>query len=226
MNIICLGDSLMQQNGQDTYPQEGWPQELHNYLKDPDNTKVLDFALNGRSTKSFLDEGQFKKALDAAKEGDICLISFGHNDEKVDPKRHTDPYTTYQENLKYMQSEMKKKGVDSIFLSSVTRLKYDTNNILLHTHGDYPKAMEMEAKKLGIPYINLEKLSYDSLSQHDFDFNSFYFMCLNPDFYPNYQQGEKDTSHLNLNGAKWICKLVVPELIKIKPLTDLFLRDV
>ncbi len=110
MNLIFLGDSLMQPNGMDTYPQKGWPQMLDPYLADPEETKVLDFALNGRSTKSFLDEGRFKEALDAAKDGDVCFISFGHNDEKIeDPKRYTTPYGTYIENLAYMESEMKKK---------------------------------------------------------------------------------------------------------------------
>jgi hypothetical protein len=37
-------------------------------------------------------------------------------------------------------------------------------------------------------------------------------MVLPPDFYPNYPDGNKDTSHLSANGALWICQMVVPYL--------------
>ncbi len=40
----------------------------------------VDVALNGRSSKSFIDEGAWKKALD--EKGDYYLIQFGHNDQK------------------------------------------------------------------------------------------------------------------------------------------------
>ncbi len=216
MNLIFLGDSLMQPNGMDTYPQKGWPQMLDPYLADPEETKVLDFALNGRSTKSFLDEGRFKEALDAAKDGDVCFISFGHNDEKIeDPKRYTTPYGTYIENLAYMESEMKKKGVRSIFLTSVTRLKYDENGLLLHTHKEYPTAMKELAEKLHDPLIDLENLTYDDLQKHTKEENSKYYMILKPGEFETCPEGKKDTTHMRVEGAKWICSLVVPEMKKI-----------
>lgn len=63
MNIICLGDSLMQKNTSETFPQAGWPEALEAHLADSEHNHVLDFALNGRSTKSFIDEGHFAEAL-------------------------------------------------------------------------------------------------------------------------------------------------------------------
>ena len=52
------------------------------------NVTCIDVALNGRSSKSFVDEGAWKKAL--ALHGDYYLIQFGHNDQKDDAARHTD----------------------------------------------------------------------------------------------------------------------------------------
>ena len=137
MNLVFLGDSLMHENGEDTYPQTGWPQGIKKYLKD--GIGILDFAENGRSTKSFLHEGIFEKALESVRPGDVCFISFGHNDEKIqDSTRYTDPFTSFEKNLCYMSNELCSKSSKVVLLSPVSRLKYDAGGNLLHTHGGYP----------------------------------------------------------------------------------------
>lgn len=221
MNLIFLGDSLMQVNKEDTYPQTGWPQELSSYLKD--DVKVLDFALNGRSTKSFINEGVFQKALDQAKPGDICFISFGHNDEKIeDSTRYTDPYTSYEKNLCYMANEMCSSGCKVILLSSICRLRYDENGVLRHTHGEYPKAMEDIANKTKRTYIDLEKITYDALSSNSLEENEKYYMILKKDEYKNYPDGKDDHTHLTVTGAKWVCSLLVPYLKEVKEMKNIF----
>ena len=51
---------------------------------------VTNTAANGRSSKSFIDEGKWAAAL--ALKGDYYLIQFGHNDEPgKGPERETDP---------------------------------------------------------------------------------------------------------------------------------------
>ncbi|MCI1735197.1 MAG: GDSL-type esterase/lipase family protein [Bacilli bacterium] len=213
MNLIFLGDSLMQPNDDSTFPQQGWPQGLTPYLKDPKATPILDFALNGRSTKSFLAEGRFDEALLACHPGDYCLISFGHNDEKIkDRTRYTAPYGSYEKNLGAMAYDLLVRGVTPIFLSSISRLIYDDKGVLEHTHGDYPKAMQTLAQQIHAPFIDLEKLTYEDLSRHTKAENEKHYMVLPPDFYPNYPDGNKDTSHLSANGALWICQMVVPYL--------------
>ena len=47
--------------------------------------------MNGRSSKSFIDEGRWDKVLSLIKKGDYVFIQFGHNDEKPKADRHTDP---------------------------------------------------------------------------------------------------------------------------------------
>lgn len=222
MNLIGLGDSLMQYNGQATFPQMGWFQVLGEFLIDDKTNIVKDFALNGRSTKSFIAEGQFDKALEAANKGDAAFISFGHNDEKDDPLRHTDPFGSYQENLALMAEKFKLKGTHVIFLTSACRLIYDSKGILKKTHGDYPEAMKKEAEKLHIDFIDLSEITYLFYSKHNFEFNIKYFMTFKPGEYPNYPQGSHDTSHLKKEGAENICHLLVPEFKKISYLKALF----
>jgi lysophospholipase L1-like esterase len=223
MNLLCLGDSLMQQNPPETFPQAGWHEGLSEYLHDPEKDHVLNFALNGRSTKSFLDEGQYGKALDAASGGDAAIISFGHNDEKKgDATRYTIPFGRYQDNLLAMAQGFRKKNCDVLFVSSICRLKYDGKGKLLDTHGEYPRAMEEAARKIGADYLDLNKLTYEYLSEHPYSTDASFFMVCAPGEYPNYPDGLNDTSHLNIVGAKWICRLLMPKLKKISYLKGLF----
>jgi lysophospholipase L1-like esterase len=225
MKIIALGDSLMQFNSYKTYPQTGWPQELPRFLKDPKKVPVWDFALNGSSTKSIIDKGNYAKALKAAEKGDLVLISFGHNDEKsYDPARYTEPFKEYQANLRKFYEEFTKKGCKVVFLSSIARMKFDTDGKhLLKTHGDYPRAMKELAKELQADFIDLESISTADYEKHDFAYDSWYIMYFGPGHYPNYPQGKSDTTHLTQLGAFNICCLVVPELKKIPMIKDLFI---
>lgn len=78
--IYWAGDSTVQYNSILTYPQTGIGQVFHLFVKP--EVRIENHAKNGRSTKSFLDEGRFTVMLDRMGEGDFLFIQFGHNDEK------------------------------------------------------------------------------------------------------------------------------------------------
>ena len=59
-----------------------------------DRVIVDNHAASGRSTKSFINEKRWERVLDRIQPGDYVFIQFGHNDEKEDPKLHTEPGTT------------------------------------------------------------------------------------------------------------------------------------
>ena len=78
--IIWLGDSTVTFNKISTYPQTGLSQGLLLYLKD--DVFLRSFAINGRSTKSFIEQGRLSAADSYIDEGDLVFIQFAHNDEK------------------------------------------------------------------------------------------------------------------------------------------------
>ena len=95
--IWWIGDSTVQHNRIDTWPQCGMGQVLELYLRP--GIPVHNHARNGRSTKSFRKEGLFAPVEAGLRPGDLLLIQFGHNDEKKeDPSRFTSP-ETYAANL-------------------------------------------------------------------------------------------------------------------------------
>ena len=73
--IVLVGDSTVAD-----YPPEkelwGWGQVIPEFFND--NVTVKNWARNGRSSKSFIKEGLWDKAL--ADRADYIMIQFGHND--------------------------------------------------------------------------------------------------------------------------------------------------
>ena len=70
--IIWVGDSTVAFNQADTYPQTGIGQEFCRYCKR--DYLVLDYAKNGRSSKSFYNEGLFGPAQEIMERGDFLFI--------------------------------------------------------------------------------------------------------------------------------------------------------
>src|SRR5262245_22250204 len=69
ITIFLAGDSTCAIKQRDKRPETGWGEMLQT-LFDPQKVKIDNRALNGRSTKSFIDEGEWKKIIDAIKPGD------------------------------------------------------------------------------------------------------------------------------------------------------------
>src|SRR3954470_23775619 len=79
--VHLIGDSTMANKPTDPpNPEHGWGQLFPRYFTDP--SMVINYAMNGRSTKSFRDEGLWDKEMGAVKPGNFVIIQFGHNDEK------------------------------------------------------------------------------------------------------------------------------------------------
>ena len=71
IKVVLVGDSTVAVQG-------GWGPGFCAHLIPA--AECLDLAVNGRSTKSFIDEGLWAKALEA--HGQFYFIQFGHNDQK------------------------------------------------------------------------------------------------------------------------------------------------
>jgi lysophospholipase L1-like esterase len=208
--IVYLGDSTVTWNHIATYPQTGLSQGLLWYVKD--DVFIRSFAVNGRSTKSFIDQGRLDEAEAFIKKDDIVLIQFGHNDQKLyDTDRYTEAFGSFQENLKRMADIAKSKGAYPVIISSVARRLFDEKGVFLPgSHGEYPKAAEELAKREGIPFIEMTKKSEEYLMKlGDFASRPMYV-------YP------KDNSHMTVHGAVVMAGFIADGLLSLgKPYSDL-----
>lgn len=162
--VHYIGDSTVARNNIHSYPQTGMSQALSLYLKE--SVMVRSYAKNGRSTKSFLDEGRFGPVEAAMESGDFLFIQFGHNDEKDDPARHTDPDTTFRENLKLFIRAARERGAKPVLLTPIARRLFDeAGNFRPGSHGAYPDAMRALAKDEDVPLIDLTEMTERFLPQ-------------------------------------------------------------
>lgn len=127
ITIFMIGDSTMADKkltGEN--PERGWGQMLPRYLSE--GIRVDNHAQNGRSSKSFINEGRWDKVLSLIKKGDYVFIQFGHNDEKPSEERHTDPGTTFDANLRKFVNETRAKGGIPILFNSIVRRNFGVVN--------------------------------------------------------------------------------------------------
>ena len=121
--IFMIGDSTMANKSlKGENPERGWGQMLPGFLSD--DIAVDNHAKNGRSSKSFIDEGLWDAVLEKIRPGDYVFIQFGHNDEKPKEDRHTDPGTTFDANLERFCNETRAKGGIPVLFNSIVRRNF------------------------------------------------------------------------------------------------------
>ncbi|MGN0160782.1 MAG: rhamnogalacturonan acetylesterase [Lachnospiraceae bacterium] len=213
--IFWAGDSTVKQNYYMSFPQTGIGQAYGLYLKK--NVKIENYAENGRSTKSFIDEGRLDYIDREIKEGDFLYIQFGHNDEKPDEARHTTSFGDYQDNLKKFVEVARKHKAYPLFITSLYRRLFQEDHVHLveGTHQDYPEAMIALAKELDVPVIDLCSLSKAKIEEAGFEATKKWFLHVPGGIYPNFPDGKEDNSHLQYEGAYVFGGIIAEEVAKI-----------
>lgn len=160
--VFLAGDSTCAPRREKDRPKWGWGEKLGEYL---DGYEVVNLAVGGRSTKSYIDEGRWDKLIAKVSKGDVVLIQFGHNDEKKkSPDKYTAPFGDFYGNLCRFIDDVKAKDAVPVILTSLSRRQFDKDGILKHTHGEYPAAAKKAAADKGVVLLDIEQTSYEWLS--------------------------------------------------------------
>jgi lysophospholipase L1-like esterase len=214
MRLFIAGDSTAATKQADRKPETGWGEKIAVFF--PNEVEVCNFAANGRSSKSFINEGRLQNILDTAGEGDCLFIQFGHNDEKDSAELNTDPYTTYQSNLSIYIDKARDQDMFPILLTPVQRRHFLEHGKLQNTHRNYPDAMRKLAKQLSVPLIDMTAISGEYFEKLGPDKSKELFLWANPGECPNYPNGVQDDTHFNENGAIQIARLIVEDIRRQK----------
>lgn len=148
--VHTIGDSTMADYDESTTVTRGWGQYLGQYLT---GVSTNNRAKSGSSTRSFYEGAAYwptvKKQM---KEGDIVVISFGHNDEKnggmdgealrqwylannqeatanATDNRGTEPTTTFKEFLRKYVNETREAGCTPILCGPICRMYFTGKTI-------------------------------------------------------------------------------------------------
>ncbi|MEU5889794.1 rhamnogalacturonan acetylesterase [Streptomyces sp. NPDC047461] len=206
--LYIAGDSTAAQKYADAAPETGWGMALPFFLHK--DRPVSNHAVNGRSSKSFVDEGRLDLILEAIRPGDFLLIQFAHNDEKTaDPTRYTEPWTTYQDYLRLYIDGARARGARPVLATSVERRKFDTAGNAAPTHGDYPASMRALAEEERVALLDIQALSLALWQKLGVEETKTYF---------NWTATEQDNTHFNPPGAIAVARLVAQELLRTRVL--------
>jgi pectinesterase len=200
IKIILIGDSTVNDGG-------GWGYGFKQFLAS--DVECVNTAANGRSSKSFITEGRWQKALDL--KGDYYFIQFGHNDEPgKGPDRETDPATTYTQNLARYVDEARAIGAKPVLVTSLTRRNFDKSGEgkLVPSLLPYVVAMKKLAAEKNVPLVDLHARSVEYCEK----IGPAETAKLNP-----VANGKPDTTHLNNVGKMAFARLVVDQLRQAVP---------
>lgn len=207
--IVIIGDSTVCEYPLNR-PERGWGQFVKERFKDG-SVNVINLAVGGRSTKTFITEGRWKKAL--AEKPDYVLIQFGHNDSHDAGKPEaTDAATDYREYLRRYIDESRAIGATPILVTPMVRRIFDTKGKLLDILQRYAEAMKAVGAEKSAPVIDLHASSTRLVES------------LGPTAAAALASKSGDVTHFNEKGARTMAGLVMDELPVAEPRLKNYLK--
>lgn len=213
--IFWAGDSTVQTNDYTTYPQTGIGQVFSLFIKE--EYQVCNHAKNGRSTKSFMDEGRLRAIEEQIGAGDFLFIQFGHNDEKKeDPTRYTEPFSSFMENLETYIKVARDHSAYPVLITPLERRCFmDEKHLGIGAHSDYVAAMKQTAEKCNVPLVDLYSMSRMELKKAGEKQSRRWYMYFSQGKYANRPAESKDNTHLRHEGAVLFASLIAKGLKEI-----------
>ena len=246
VTIFMIGDSTMaNKNITGGNPERGWGMMLPGFFSE--EIRIDNHAVNGRSTKSFIDEGRWDKVLSKVKKGDYVFIQFGHNDSKKDSLRNTVPGGSFDDNLRRFVNETRQLGGIPVLFNSIVRrnfvcpqdesiskdTRYDAGaheqpvegDVLFDTHGDYLVSPLRVAQELNVPFIDLNKITHELVEGMGPTESKKLFMWVAPNEIPAFPKGREDNTHLNVYGGRVVARLASKAIAETIPALSSYVRD-
>lgn len=203
-----IGDSTMANKPLEENPERGWGQLFPMYWDE--SVEIHNHAKNGRSTKSFREEGLWEEVLQQLKPDDWVFIQFGHNDSKSeDPKRYAAPQTDYRQNLIRYIKEARAKGAKPLLLTPIMRRSFDENGNFQDTHGEYPRVVREVAVQENVPLIDLHRATEPLIVSHGVEGSKKLFLWFTKGYYDKLPEGKQDNTHFSAYGAKRVAALAM-----------------
>jgi lysophospholipase L1-like esterase len=213
IKVWLIGDSTMSIKDVKAYPETGWGMPFVNFW---DSTVTVDNrAMNGRSTRTFMEENRWEPVVNNMQEGDYVFIQFGHNDE-VPAKKSYVPEADFKNNLVKYINDTRSKRANPILLTPVARRKFDSAGHIQETHAVYAQIVRDVAKENNVPLIDLSEKAKALYQQLGPDASKYLFNYLVPGEHPNYPEGKQDDTHFSELGARKIAELVLAEIKNLK----------
>ncbi len=206
--LHLIGDSTCAQKTEGARPETGWGEKFNACFDK--KVVVRNYAMNGRSTRTFIEENRWDSVYSAIRKGDYVFIQFGHNDEVKEKASYTTP-DEFAANLRRFVDDTRAKGGYPVLLTPVCRRRFEEENFY-DTHGKYASITRQVAKQTDALLVDMHTLSMAILVQWGEEESARLFMQLAPGEYPNYPNGRDDNTHFNGLGATVMAEAVAKSI--------------
>ncbi len=220
--LYIVGDSTANSDA----PLRGWGSEVGAFF-DPSRIRVVNRAIGGRSTRTFMTDGRWDRILAELKSGDFVLVQFGHNDsgDYKDPKAKGRPSIrsegdetaeafksdlttietihTFGWYMRKYSREAKARGATPILLSMVPHKDWQEGRIVRNERDTFVKWTENAARATGALFVDTNRIIAEG------------FECLGPEkVEPLF--GDART-HSSPEGARYNAAAVIAGLKALSP---------
>lgn len=222
VTVFLIGDSTCANKKPHERPETGWGEMLSLYF----NSSVIidNHAVNGQSTKSFIEEGRWKRILDKIQPGDYVFIQFGHNDANhTRANLFTKPEEEFKTNLMRYIKETREKSAHPIILTSIARRKFDKDGKIVSTLEEYTAMTRELVKSNNVPLIDMEKKTAHLLEELGYEGSKKLYMWVSKEDFPYLKTDKEDSTHTREKGAYRFAALVVEGLEELN-IEDLLSR--
>ena len=204
--IFLCGNSTVVDQAHEPYAS--WGQMIPRWFGP--EVAISNHAESGLTAGSFLASNRLEKVLAMMKKGDYVICEFGHNDQK-EKTPGSGAWYNFSYNLKQYIDKVRAKGGNIIFVTPTQRRFFDkaTRSKIQETHGDYPDAMRMVAKREGVPVIELHDMTRTFFETLGYENSKKSLVHYPANTYPNQPKALEDNTHFNPYGAYEVAKMVV-----------------
>ena len=202
--VFLCGDSTVVD--QDIEPWASWGQMFPWFFDT--QVAVANYAESGERADTFIGAGRLRKILSLMQPGDYVFVEFGHNDMKLKGPGKGG-YYFFATQLKTFIDEVRSRGGCPVLVSPTHRRNFDGQGRIIETHEDYPEAMEWVARREGVPFIDLHRMSgvfYEAMGP---EASKGAFVHYKAGSFEGMPRDVEDDTHFNTYGAFELAKCVV-----------------
>ncbi len=219
--IYLVGDSTVCSFNDNYYmPRYGYGTQIVEYFN-VTSDQVVNLAMSGKSSLSFLTEPNYTTLKNSIGEGDYLIIGFGHNDEKDDDAaRFTNPNKDYDDttteggpSFKYTLYEnyiklAKDAGATPILCTPIVRYSSSADYTGAKIHdtdiGDYSQAIRDLGEETDTTVIDLTTITKELYESDNEAAAMFHAHTTYEGEEPNETPAGRDDTHLNKYGAQMV----------------------
>lgn len=214
IRVALVGSSACQAYGnKDSRLIFGWGEVIQSYFNQ--NVKILNFAISGYSSKSFIEKGIWEKTI--ASKPHYIFITIGANDSKKG-RCYTDPDTTYRANILKFITEARAIGAVPIIVTINQSMRRDDKTNTLHFFDEgkcfrkdrepYNQVLRQIAKEENLVCLELAKRQQIALEAMGEENAATLYRVF------DLKTMKIDPSHTNPKGAEFIASIIIDELRK------------